>query len=62
MIEELLDQAAEDIGIDQRGDLVAELEFVEDLLNVGGEAVEIYHEVHLELPRLSAGAQVTRDI
>ena len=34
-VEKLLNQVAEDVGLDQRGDLVAELELVEDLLDVG---------------------------
>ena len=34
-VEKLLDQVAEDVGLDQRGDLVAEFELVEDLLDVG---------------------------
>ncbi|OPY18727.1 MAG: hypothetical protein A4E74_00377 [Syntrophus sp. PtaB.Bin075] len=34
-VEELFDQVAEDVRLDQRGDLVAELELVENLLDVG---------------------------
>jgi len=34
-VEKLFNQVAEDVGLDQRGDLVAELELVEDLLDVG---------------------------
>jgi hypothetical protein len=48
-VEELLDELAEDVGLDQGGDLVAELELVEDLLHVGREAVEVGFEVGLEL-------------
>jgi hypothetical protein len=33
--EQLVDQRAEGVGFRQTGDLVAELEVVEDLLNVG---------------------------
>ena len=41
VVEELLDQAAEDVGLDQGGNLVAELELVEDFLDVGRKAVEV---------------------
>ena len=49
IVEELLDQVAEDVRLDQRGDLVAEFELVEDLLHVGRKAVEIGFEIGLEL-------------
>ncbi len=34
MFEELLDYASKDVGNDHSGDLVSELEFVEDLLDI----------------------------
>jgi hypothetical protein len=40
-VEELLDQRAERVGLGEAGDLVAELEVVEDLLDVRREAVEV---------------------
>ena len=48
VVEELLDQVAEDVGLDQGRDLVAELELVEDLLDVGRKAVQIRFEIGLE--------------
>ena len=52
---QLLDQRAEGVGFGQARDLVAELEVVEDVLDVGREAVEIRFEVGGEL--LAAGAR-----
>src|SRR5690606_5949572 len=57
---ELLDQAAEDVGLDERGNLVAELELVEDLLDVGRETVKVSLEVGPELLLLGAGPQVAK--
>ena len=59
-IQELADEMAEDVGLDQRRDLVAELEFVEDLLDVGGKAVQIRLEVGLELLMLGAVLQIAQ--
>ncbi len=50
----------EDVGFDQRGDLVAELELVQDLLHVGREAIQVGFEVGLELLLPGAGAQVAQ--
>jgi hypothetical protein len=47
--DELLDQAAERVGLGQARDLVTELELLEDLLHVGREAIEVRLEVRLEL-------------
>ena len=57
-VEELLDQRAERVGLRQRRDLVAELEVVEDVLDVRREAVEVGLEVGLQL--LLAGARLRR--
>jgi hypothetical protein len=54
MFEELLDEAAENVGLDQGGDLVAELELVEDFLDIGRKAIKVSLEVGLELLRLGA--------
>ena len=45
VVEELLDEVAERVGLDKGRNLVAKLELVEDLLHVGGEAVEVRLEV-----------------
>src|SRR5262245_58288456 len=58
VVEKLLDQAAEDVGFDQCGDLVAEFKFIEDLLNIGREAVKIGLEIGLELLCPSTATQV----
>ena len=57
-VEVLLDQRAEGIGLGQSGDLIAELEVVEDLLHVGREAVEVRLEVELEAGRTADRAQI----
>jgi hypothetical protein len=54
--EELLDQRAERVGLREPRDLVAELEVLEDVLDVGREAVEVGLEVGLELLLAGAGA------
>ncbi len=59
-VEELFDQAAQDVGVNQGGNLVAELELVEYLLHVGREAVEIGFEVGAQLVGLGPGAQVAQ--
>ena len=52
--EKLFDQGAERVGLGQARDLIAELELVEDFLDVRREAIEIGLEIRLEL--LLAGA------
>ena len=47
--EKFFKQVAEDVGLDQGRDLIAELERVEDFLNIGREAVQIGFKVGLEL-------------
>ncbi len=44
-VEKVVDQVAEDVGIHQLLDLVAEVELGEDFLHVGREAIEIGDEV-----------------
>jgi hypothetical protein len=58
--QELLDQGAEGVGLGQPRDLVAELEVVEDLLDIGREAVEVGHEIGPELLLAGARAQVAQ--
>ena len=59
-IEELLDQRAERIGLRQPRDLIAELEVVEDVLDVRREAVEVGLEVGLELLLAGAVSQIAQ--
>ena len=59
-IEELVDQRAEGVGLGQRRELVAELEVVEDVLDVGREAVEVVLEVGEELLLAAAGLEVAQ--
>jgi hypothetical protein len=44
-VEELVDQRADGVGLRQRLQLVAEFEVVEDVLDVGREAVQVVLEV-----------------
>src|SRR5439155_5836509 len=44
----------------QPGNLISELEAVQDLLNVGGEPIQISLEVSPELPLSGAGFQVSQ--
>ena len=55
---ELLDQRAQGVGLGEARDLVAELEVLEDVLDAGGEAVEVVLEVGLQLLAAGAGAEV----
>ena len=55
---ELLDQGAQGVGLGEARDLVAELEVLEDVLDAGGEAVEVVLEVGLQLVAAGAGAEV----
>ena len=57
---ELLDERAERVGAGEAGDLVAELEAVEDVLHVGREAVEPGPEVGFELLAGGAGAEIAQ--
>jgi hypothetical protein len=59
-IEELVDQRAERVGARERRQLVAELEVLEDVLDVGREAVEVVLEVGQELLLAAAGLEVAQ--
>ena len=48
-VEELVDQRADGVGLGQRLQLIAELEILEDVLDVGREAVEVVLEVGEQL-------------
>jgi hypothetical protein len=56
--QELFDQAAERVGLREARDLVAELEVVENLLDVGREAVQVGLEIGLEVLLAGAGLEV----
>jgi hypothetical protein len=58
VIKELLDQRAQGVGLREARDLVAEFEAVQNLLDVGGEAIKVGLEIGLELLLAGAGAQV----
>ena len=58
MVEELFDKTAEDVGINQRRDLVAELEFFQNLLDVRRKPVQVGLEVGLEFLLLGPGLEV----
>ena len=55
---ELLDQRAQGVGLGEARDLVAELEVLEDVLDAGGEAVEVVLEIGSELLAAGTGAEV----
>ena len=57
---QFLDQRAKGVGFGQSRDLVAELEVVEDVLDVGREAVEIGFEVSRELLAIGAGSEIAQ--
>ena len=59
-IEELVDQRSQRIGLGQRGELVTELEVVEDVLDVGREAVEVVLEIGQQLLVATARLQVAQ--
>jgi hypothetical protein len=46
-IEELLDERPESIGLREAGNLVAEFEVFQDLLDIWREAIEVCFEVSL---------------
>ena len=58
-VEELLQQEPQRMRLDQPGNLVAELELLQDLLDVGREAVEVRLEVGPEPLLLADRGQVT---
>jgi hypothetical protein len=57
--QQFLDQRAERVRLRQAWDLVAELELLEDVLDVRRKAVQVRLEVGLELLLLAAGLQVS---
>ena len=59
-VEELFDQGAEGIGLGEPRDLVAELELLQDVLDVRREAVEVVNEVGPQLLRVGSGPKVTQ--
>ncbi len=59
-IEEFVDQRADGVGLGERGELVAELEVFEDVLDVGREAVEVVLEVGEQLLLAAAGFEVAQ--
>ena len=61
LVEELLDELAEAVGLGEPGDLIAKLEVLEDVLHVRREAVEVGHEVVLERLLRLAGLEVAQE-
>ena len=59
-VEELVDQRADGVGLGERCELVAELEVVEDVLDVGREAVEVVLEIGEQLLLAAARFQVAQ--
>ena len=59
-VEELVDQRTDCIGLRQRLELVAELEVVEDILDVEREAVEVVLEVGKQLLLAATGLEVAQ--
>ena len=48
-VEKLFDECAKRVGFGKAWDAIAKLEIDQDVLNVGGEAVQIVQEILLEL-------------
>ena len=59
-VEELVDQRADGVGLGQRLKLIAELEVLEDVLDVGREAVEVVLEIGEKLLLAAAGLEVAQ--
>ncbi len=59
-VEELLDEGAQSVGFGQAWDLVAELEVVEDLLDVGRESIEVGAKIRLQLLATGASFEVAQ--
>src|ERR1017187_8634795 len=59
-VECLLYQRADRIGFGQRLELISELEVIEDVLNVGREAVEVILEIGEQLLLAPAGLQIAQ--
>ena len=59
-VEKLVDQRADRVGFGEGCELVAELEVVEDVLDVGREAVEVVLEIGEQLLLAAAGLQIAQ--
>ncbi len=59
-IEEHVDQRAQGVVFGKRGNLVPELEVIEDVLDVGGEAVEVVLEIGEQLLLAAARGEVAQ--
>ena len=59
-VKKLVDQRADGVGLGQRVQLVAELEVLQDVLDIGREAVEIIFEIGQQLLMVAARLQVTQ--
>ncbi len=57
-VEEFGDEGAEGVGFGEGGELVAEFEVFDDLLDVLGEAVEVVFEIGEELLVAGAGFEI----
>ena len=62
VVQELLNQAAQNVGIHKGLDLVTELELVQDLLDVWGEAVQVRLEVGLSCLDLGTRLEVAERV
>ena len=60
LADKLLNHRTKNIGVDHGCDLVAELELVQNLLNVGRKAVEIRFKIRLELLACRAAGQIAQ--
>ena len=59
-VEELVDHSSDGVGLGQRLQLIAELEVLDDVLNIRREAVEVIFEVGEELLLTAAGLQIAQ--
>jgi len=59
-VEELVDQRTDRVGLGEGCELVAELEVVEDVQDVGREAVEVVLEIGKQLLLAAAGFQIAQ--
>jgi len=59
-IEELVDQRTDGVGLGQRLELIAELEVLDDVLNIGRESVEVVLEVGEQLLLAAARLEIAQ--
>lgn len=59
-VEELGDQGAQRIPLGQRGQLVAELKVIKNVLDIGGEAIQVVLEVGEQLLLTATGLQIAQ--